>query len=150
MTTNQHNHMFAVTSQGVVPFDPTEAAQLQQEREDARALVADYARHQGLREPNRLAQFANDCVRYAEHRLYKEPHAKAAGLEELSIREAAKRLVEGNQQPVEHSPSPASWVPAGCEREMPAQPLGDLVEGVTPNFWRQAFTQVLAYLIIAR
>ena len=107
-TSQSQNQSYTVTSQGVEPFDASEAAQLKQQRDDARCLVADYARHHGLREPNELAQFANACVSQAEHRLY-ESHAssdQAAGLEELAIREAASRIAHRDPAADEHSPSP--------------------------------------------
>lgn len=150
MDTGHPANAFTVTSHGVEEFDQHASAELHQHRQQARILVADYARHQGVRDPDQLARLANECVRTAEEWLARQ-HAdvQSPELESVAIRIAARTL--GLKQPpaAEQSPSPNTWVPEGCHRLMPPQPLGELVTAASPTFWKQVLTQFSAIVAVA-
>ncbi|WP_252851577.1 hypothetical protein [Aeoliella straminimaris] len=143
-------HAFTVTSHGVEEFDQHASAELHHHRQQARILVADYARHQGLRDPDQLARLASQCVQTADEWLARQvSESELPSLESVSVRIAARTLGLDQPPAAEESPSPTTWVPEGCQRQMPAQPLGELVTAASPTFWKQVLTQFTAFVAIA-
>lgn len=123
---------FTVTSLGVAEFDTAANAAVERERRDARILVASYARHHGLHDPDEVARFAASCVRRAEQELNsRDGDEAAAPLATMAIRVASQQHVlrEASRQ--------TEWVPQHVERSMPPQPLGELVTAASPHFWRR-------------
>jgi hypothetical protein len=141
---------FTVTSLGVAEFDHQAADQVSRERQSARILVADYARHHGLRDPNDIARFANECVQNADEWIVRQDAGDASHtLSGVAVRIAARRIGLLSKPEPRKSASPTDWVPRGCERQMPPQPLGELVTPASPTFWRQVFTQMMAFVTVA-
>lgn len=141
---------FTVTALGVAEFDQQTADLLHRERQEARIVVADYARHHGLRDPDHIARFANECVQNADEWIARQESCGAPHtLSNIAVRIAARRVgLLAKPEPC-NSASPTDWVPTGCERQMPPQPLGELVTPASPSFWRQVFTQMMAFVTLA-
>lgn len=129
MELSHTQNSFTVTSLGITEFDSVASTQLQQERRDARILVANYARHHGLHDPHDVARFAAACVRKAEEELSAEQ--STAPLATLAVRVASK------QHALREADGCTQWVPQHVERRMPPQPLGELVTAASPHFWRR-------------
>lgn len=152
-----HQHAFTISAMGVSEYDDSLANSVQSERRDARIRIADYARHHGIHDPEELARFASFCVREADRRLILPgSHATGTSLPSLSIRLAAEHLgLRGHENSAVEAPAYRSdgvetrWVPAACQRRMPAQPLGELWTPASPSFWRRVRSHIATVMTIA-
>lgn len=125
------------------------------------ALVADYVRANGVRDPNEVAAVANGCVRRARQ-LCENPSDGNRTVEQLALELAGEQLgVVGLQTLVGESDETAvashrllhrsDVVPPIERTAMPEQPLGELHPVVQPQRWPKAVygatTEVLSLVI---
>lgn len=110
-------------------------------KQAALELAGDYLRTHGMRDPNRIAGLANECVHEA-CALLAAPDAGASSLEEMTLRLACARLglacdAAGLSGPAAASFTPEDVVPPRCDRVMPEQKLDELLPLAEPSLWRK-------------
>lgn len=101
---------------------------------EARALVADYARARGVRDPELLATLSRRCVELAQQSVAAQPGQS----EELERAAVALAMDEITRHAGEWSPARLAdrdVAPAERPAAMPPQPLGELHPVINPEKW---------------